>query len=190
MSSFFTLPASQRKRKLGGGGGARGDGDSVSKRGGGAFGRRGPGRASAGFAKGRVNDRQRRSEEEGETGDGGDNDSEISSGSSSDEDMEGDNDSEITSGESSGEEAGGDTKASEVDEAGEPEDEEETAAERRLRLAERYLSNVKEEVDEIGFDAEEIDRDLIAERLREDVVCFYPESENLSFPWILRTATP
>jgi ribosomal RNA-processing protein 9 len=46
--------------------------------------------------------------------------------------------------------------------------EEETAAERRLRLAERYLENIREEVDEVGFDAEEIDRDLIAERLKED----------------------
>ncbi|KAG9232612.1 WD40-repeat-containing domain protein [Amylocarpus encephaloides] len=48
------------------------------------------------------------------------------------------------------------------------EDGEETAAERRLRLAERYLDNIREEVDEVGFDAEEIDRDLIAERLQED----------------------
>lgn len=47
-------------------------------------------------------------------------------------------------------------------------DEEETAAERRLRLAERYLENIREEVDEVGFDAEDIDRDLIAERLQED----------------------
>jgi ribosomal RNA-processing protein 9 len=45
----------------------------------------------------------------------------------------------------------------------------ETAAERRLRLAEHYLENIREEVDEVGFDAEEIDRDLIAERLKEDV---------------------
>ncbi|TFB02346.1 hypothetical protein CCMA1212_005836 [Trichoderma ghanense] len=45
----------------------------------------------------------------------------------------------------------------------------ETAAEKRLRLAERYLDNVREHVDEIGFDAAEIDRDLIAERLQEDV---------------------
>jgi ribosomal RNA-processing protein 9 len=49
------------------------------------------------------------------------------------------------------------------------EGEEETAAERRLRLAERYLENIREEVDEVGFDAEDIDRDLIAERLKEDV---------------------
>lgn len=48
-------------------------------------------------------------------------------------------------------------------------DEGETAAERRLRLAERYLENIRTEVDdEHGFDAEEIDRDLIAERLKED----------------------
>ncbi|KAK1770335.1 WD domain, G-beta repeat-containing protein [Phialemonium atrogriseum] len=48
----------------------------------------------------------------------------------------------------------------------------ETVAERRLRLAERYLANVRKEVevdDEYGFDAEEIDRDIIAERLQEDV---------------------
>ncbi|KAI9821601.1 MAG: pre-rRNA processing protein [Thelocarpon impressellum] len=49
--------------------------------------------------------------------------------------------------------------------------EDETAAERRLRLAERYLENIRDEVDggEVGFDAEQIDRDLIAERLKEDV---------------------
>lgn len=46
--------------------------------------------------------------------------------------------------------------------------EDETAAERRLKLAERYLENVRTEVDEVGFDAEQIDRDLIAERLLED----------------------
>ncbi|KAL1616338.1 pre-rRNA processing protein [Diplodia seriata] len=45
----------------------------------------------------------------------------------------------------------------------------ETAAERRLHLAERYLENIREEVDEAGFDAAEIDKDLIAERLKEDV---------------------
>ena len=45
----------------------------------------------------------------------------------------------------------------------------ETAGERRLRLAEQYLKNTKEEIDETGFDARGVDRDLIAERLREDV---------------------
>ncbi|KAI0167064.1 WD40 repeat-like protein [Hypoxylon sp. FL1284] len=51
----------------------------------------------------------------------------------------------------------------------ESENEGETAAEKRLRLAERYLENVRQEVDETGFDAEEIDRDIIAERLQQDV---------------------
>lgn len=51
------------------------------------------------------------------------------------------------------------------------EDKDETGAERRLRLAERYLKTIQGEVDEVGFDAEEIDRDLISERLQEDVVC-------------------
>lgn len=45
----------------------------------------------------------------------------------------------------------------------------ETGAERRLRLAEQYLENVRNEVEQIGFDAEDLDRDLIAERLKEDV---------------------
>ncbi|RII10448.1 hypothetical protein CUC08_Gglean006438 [Alternaria sp. MG1] len=50
------------------------------------------------------------------------------------------------------------------------EDENETAAEKRLRLAERYLENIRNEVEEeVGFDAEQIDKDLIAERLKEDV---------------------
>lgn len=49
-------------------------------------------------------------------------------------------------------------------------DENETAAEKRLRLAERYLENIRNEVeDEVGFDAAQIDKDLIAERLKEDV---------------------
>ena len=49
----------------------------------------------------------------------------------------------------------------------------ETAAEKRLRLAQRYLEKTRKEVDELqgewDFDAEEIDRDLLAERLQEDV---------------------
>ena len=52
------------------------------------------------------------------------------------------------------------------------ESDDETGAQRRLRLAERYLENIKGEVETVGFDAEEVDRDLIAERLKEDVVRF------------------
>ncbi|KAH6612523.1 WD40-repeat-containing domain protein [Boeremia exigua] len=49
-------------------------------------------------------------------------------------------------------------------------DEDETAAEKRLRLAQRYLDNIRGEVEEeVGWDAEQIDKDLIAERLKEDV---------------------
>lgn len=60
--------------------------------------------------------------------------------------------------------AGGNVSSSESEEG------DETGAERRLRLAEQYLKNIKSEVQEVGFDAEEIDRTLIAERLQEDVV--------------------
>ena len=49
----------------------------------------------------------------------------------------------------------------------------ETEAERRLRLAEQYLKNVRADVgaeaDAAGFDAETIDKELIAARLKEDV---------------------
>ncbi|KAL8773113.1 MAG: hypothetical protein Q9209_001789 [Squamulea sp. 1 TL-2023] len=48
------------------------------------------------------------------------------------------------------------------------ESEDETGAERRLRLAEQYLENIKGETQTVGFDAEDIDQDLIAERLKED----------------------
>ncbi|KAK3378491.1 WD40-repeat-containing domain protein [Podospora didyma] len=55
----------------------------------------------------------------------------------------------------------------------ESENEGETVAEKRLRLAQRYLEKTKKEVeqeeDEYAFDAEQIDRDLLAERLEEDV---------------------
>ena len=61
---------------------------------------------------------------------------------------------------------GSDEEVVSVDES---EDEEETGAERRLRLAEQYLQKLKTGIDEIGFDAEDIDRDLIAKRLQEDV---------------------
>lgn len=126
MSSFFTLPASQRKRK-------RED------------------RAAAPGSKKRGVDAQGDSgPRSGPSGRGRD---ESVSGSDLDDD-------EITSG-SEGEE----------EESGSESDEGETAGDRRLKLAERYLENVRDEVDETGFDAAEIDRDLIAERLREDVVC-------------------
>ncbi|KAJ4337889.1 pre-rRNA processing protein [Ascochyta clinopodiicola] len=56
------------------------------------------------------------------------------------------------------------------DESETSDDENETAAEKRLRLAQRYLDNIRGEVEEeVGFDAAQIDKDLIAERLKEDV---------------------
>ncbi|KAL2833436.1 WD40-repeat-containing domain protein [Aspergillus cavernicola] len=124
MSSFFTLPASQRKRKREDRSGApaskkRGvDADGVVR--------------NKGVRKTRERD-------------------ESISGSDLDEDAE-----SVAS------------RASE-EESGSESEEGETAADRRLKLAERYLDNVRDEVEDYGFDAEEIDRDLIAERLKEDV---------------------
>ncbi|KAL8914602.1 MAG: hypothetical protein Q9171_000783 [Xanthocarpia ochracea] len=72
----------------------------------------------------------------------------------------------------SGSESGDDETPRRADDdealSSESETEDETGAERRLRLAEQYLENIKGEAETVGFDAEEIDRDLIAERLRED----------------------
>jgi ribosomal RNA-processing protein 9 len=70
----------------------------------------------------------------------------------------------------SGSESGSSIEESDVDaEISSSDDENETGAERRFRLAERYLESIKEQNDPTGFDAAEIDRDLIAERLKEDV---------------------
>lgn len=59
----------------------------------------------------------------------------------------------------------GDSDSTEPPERG---DDNETG-ERRLKLAERYLKNVAEDLDETRFDAADIDKDLIASRLRQDV---------------------
>ncbi|OAL70202.1 rRNA processing protein RRP9 [Trichophyton violaceum] len=125
MSSFFTLPASQRKRK-------REDrvGAPVAKK-----------RGVTGKGAPQSGDKSRRQAERDE--------------SISGSDSEGDKRSEVSAGSE--------------DESLSGSEGDETAAERRLRLAEQYLHNVREEVDAVGFDAAEIDRDLIAERLKEDV---------------------
>ncbi|KAF2178528.1 small nucleolar ribonucleoprotein-like protein complex subunit [Zopfia rhizophila CBS 207.26] len=124
MSSFFTFPASQRKRK-------RTEAPSAASR------KRNVISTTSQSAKA-----PRRTEKQDS----------ISGSGSSDEEDDG-------------------FFASEAhDESGSSEDENETAAEKRLRLAERYLDNIRNEVeDDIGFDAADIDRDLIAERLKEDV---------------------
>lgn len=125
MSSFFTLPASQRKRKREDRVGA----PATKKRG-----------VDAKKDAGGKGSKKSREREESISGSDIDEDGSIASGVSEEE-----SDAES--------------------------DEGETVADRRLKLAERYLDNVRDEVDDYGFDAAEIDRDLIAERLKEDVVC-------------------
>lgn len=123
MSSFFTKPSSQRKRK-------RTEGTITPSR-----------KRSKPQSKdeARIRARQKGDQESISSSDSGDEDGEF-----------------FTAAEDQ----------SSMDSAAE----DETAAERRLRLAERYLQNIQDEVEEtIGFDAAEIDRDLIAERLKEDV---------------------
>ncbi|KAI8984324.1 WD40-repeat-containing domain protein [Mycotypha africana] len=59
---------------------------------------------------------------------------------------------------------------SDVDVSSEEEEIEETAAEKRVRLAKAYLGSIEKslEDDGIGFDAADLDKDLIAERLKKD----------------------
>ncbi|KAI1942774.1 pre-rRNA processing protein [Ophidiomyces ophidiicola] len=125
MSSFFTLPASQRKRK-------REDHPAAP-----ASKKRG---VVATKTSARSDSRRQKTQQREES----------ISGSATDSD-----------------DAVGSDRFDETEVSGS--EEEETAAERRLKLAERYLENIREEIDEAGFDAAEIDRDLIAERLKEDV---------------------
>ena len=125
MSSFFTTPASQRKRK-------RAESTKSS-----AYKHRNVTSASA---RPPPSSKKRRTRDESISGSESEDDAPRRS--QDDEDLEDSDESEY---------------------------ENETAAERRLRLAEQYLENVREEVDEVGFDAADIDRDLIAKRLKEDV---------------------
>ena len=126
MSSFFTTPASQRKRKR-----EDADGTSSAKR-----------RILNAKATNKVRKSSKIIRDESISGSGSEDDGKAQ--------QAGDEEVEIST---------------------ESDEEDETGAERRLRLAEKYLQNIKGGVDEVGYDAEEIDRDLIAERLQEDVVC-------------------
>lgn len=128
MSSFFTAPASQRKRK-------REDTTNPSS---------GKRRNTNGSAPNKVKKYHSKSDARDES----------ISGSGTEDDTRGPK-----------------SDNEELDVSTESDEEDETGAERRLRLAEKYLENIKGGVDEIGYDAAEIDRDLIAERLQEDVVC-------------------
>ncbi|KAM5342481.1 hypothetical protein ACJ41O_013447 [Fusarium nematophilum] len=132
MSSFFTVPGSQKKRKR------TAAPEPPKKR---IAASKSSGKASS-KAAGPTKKRVERDDDESISGSDSDDDDESYDSVSN---------------------------ASDAVEEDESEDEGETAAERRLRLAEQYLENVKEHVDEAGFDAADIDRDLIAERLQEDV---------------------
>ncbi|GAA6060021.1 hypothetical protein JCM10212_001179 [Sporobolomyces blumeae] len=66
----------------------------------------------------------------------------------------------------SGDEAGGAEEGS-----SEEDDDLETPAQKRLRLSQMYLQSLeKDKEEEVGFDAADLDRDIIAERLQKDVL--------------------
>lgn len=139
MSSFFTIPGAQTKRKRP---------DSAAQ---------GPKKRLA-TSSNSISQSQSRSKSAGtrpaassapaHKKQRADRDSSISGSDSDDDDAPANNGEVFSGSDESGSEAEG-----------------ETAAERRMRLAERYLENVKQEVDdEYGFDAEDVDRDILAER--------------------------
>ncbi|KAI1312867.1 WD40-repeat-containing domain protein [Xylaria venustula] len=121
MSSFFSIPGAQKKRK-------RGNDGAAGKR----PARPRPTTKPPAAPKKRV-----------------EQDEEISSGS--DDESEPAEDIDVSASES------------------EEEDKDETAAQKRLRLASDYLSRVRDEVEATGWDAEQIDKDMIAARLEDDV---------------------
>ncbi|EGS17190.1 uncharacterized protein CTHT_0065050 [Thermochaetoides thermophila DSM 1495] len=141
MSSFFTAPASEKKRKR------AATADAPKKRlattkSSSKSGSKAPTKAAAPASKKKAIERD-----------------ESISGSDLDSDLSGDD--EFI-----------ERRSSDAGSGDESEKEGETAAEKRLRLAQRYLEKTRKEVeqlDEYAFDAEEIDRDLLAERLKEDV---------------------
>lgn len=132
MSSFFTVPASQRKRKR--------PSESAGK----ARKRR---EVDKHQSLDEQVERSRRKQTKSRAADQEQDESISGSGSESEDEVE--------------PETGDESEATS--------EEGETAAERRVRLAQRYLDNIRQEVDEVGFDAEDLDRDLIAQRLKEDV---------------------
>lgn len=132
MSSFFTVPGAQKKRKQ-----APTAANGTKKR----LATTAKPSARATKAPPQAAPQKRRQERDDES---------ISGSDSEDEDM-------VDEGE--GEASGSDS-----------EKEGETAAEKRLRLAERYLERVKAQEEQlVGFNAEDVDRDIIADRLKEDV---------------------
>lgn len=64
------------------------------------------------------------------------------------------------------------------------EDDEEDAAGRRTRLAERYLENTRNEILAEGFDAKDIDAELLAERMGERLKEDTAESKGKIYRWI------
>ncbi|TIC99816.1 putative WD repeat-containing protein C2E1P5.05 [Colletotrichum higginsianum] len=151
MSSFFTIPGANKKRK-------RTDAPAAPKK-----------RIAASKTSGRAPPKSSVAAKGSSGGKG--KKSSATAALASKKRNERDDDDESISGSDSDDE--GIASAAEESDNGSSEDEDgvagETAAERRLRLAERYLENVKQQVDDVGFDAAEIDRDMINERLQEDV---------------------
>ncbi|KAI0199077.1 WD40 repeat-like protein [Astrocystis sublimbata] len=130
MSSFFSIPGAQKKRKR--------DNDGPANR-----------RSARPRPAAKAQPAPRKRVERAER----DNDDEISSGSDAE-----------SGSEPAASDADADASASDDDD-----DRDETAAQKRLRLASQYLSRVREEVEATGWDAEQIDKDMIAARLEDDV---------------------
>ncbi|KAK9480074.1 WD40-repeat-containing domain protein [Lipomyces japonicus] len=97
-------------------------------------------------------------------------DEEITDPESSDEEGRGGknagNDSDEELGHDGQESSSEEEKEEEEDDAVDPN---ESAADKRRRLAQQYIENLQQEIDAQGFDAADVDRDILAARLKDDV---------------------
>ncbi|KAK7204674.1 WD domain-containing protein [Myxozyma melibiosi] len=146
-------PFFARKRKRGGQSAGRGapNGRSQSQ----SNGRRGGGRANG-------NGVSQREPHIVEGSIASEDDEEITDPESSDEEDAEMKDAESGSGEGS--------DSDEIEDADEDEEfADESAADKRRRLAQQYLDNLQSEIDTAGFDARDVDKDILAARLNEDV---------------------
>lgn len=134
MSSFFTLPASQRKRKR--------DNERTTK----------PSRPSTNNE--RVTKQRRK-----------------------------DRDESISGSDSEGPEDGVDDTSHTIEEDSSSSEDEDAAA-RRTKLAARYLENTRKEILAEGFDAKDIDDELLAERMGERLKEDTAESKGKVYRWI------
>ncbi|GAA5944153.1 hypothetical protein JCM3775_001082 [Rhodotorula graminis] len=167
--AFFSKPRPFSKRK-------RTDDDGGSapspSRGGGA--RNGTSSRGSSLQRGgRGGDRGRGSSRGGRGGRTGGRDSQQQGGKGKGRRRDDDDDEELDVADTGfdSDDAGSQEPEGDQDDGTEEEDDLETPAQKRLRLSQMYLSTLeKDKEEDHGFDAADLDRDIIADRLQQDVL--------------------